>query len=184
MIFDLAQIEAEIKRKFTDELIDTFGYRFRRSTLSEERLDALEERLGVRLPPLFRATIGQLDLMHFSLGHIEFGGGEPLEDYADYLEAENTGDRGWWGEGKRPDHLLLIGGTDLYDLLLDTSNDRLLAFTEGKWEHAMPVAPDIETLLRAVGTLLVTRGSALDEVLSELANSMGGVVDKGFWRSR
>ena len=147
----------------------------------------VDEALGQTLPASFIEALTRWDLGRARLGNIVFS----LQgDYAAYLVSCNEFRAGlsWWddrGTEERPLDRLMIAQGDPYVVLLDAASGAIetYAASDGSFTN-VPVAPDLDRFLRALGTIEVTPPEGLnpvDDVVNALLAELGSGFDRSFW---
>jgi hypothetical protein len=184
-LLQIEEIQRGLEREFLPLEPMLTGLRLisRESPVDVSVLVAAEEKLGIKLPREFTEYIARFDFGRLTIGPVAFGSG------GDYLKEliETNQHFCWWGGGKRPDNLLMVGNSDPYVLLLNASSGEILAMDrESEWTKAPPIARHFDLFVRGLGTVMLGRGDLGDverERLAELVSSDAGGRDSGFWLS-
>lgn len=158
---------------------------------TEADIEAAEAIIGERLSPQFRRFILTYELNGFAAGPIAFGDFR-CDTMAEALRELNTASTepfflpNWWAPAsKKPGWLLMIGGTDGYVLLVDSSSEHVFAYQRtDSWESRVRIAANIERLIR--GAMMITLNPEwLDDAgvhrLAQLAGAEPAGHDYWLW---
>lgn len=121
------------------------------------------------------------DLGDLSLGAVFFGNGT---DYLDQLLLWNSAsENSWWSFDSRPSNLLMIGGSDGYCILWESTSDSVLTFRRSEaWDQSTVGAASFELFFRAAGTVFLSPSIANpSSFASALAGEIGASRNCQFW---
>jgi hypothetical protein len=184
-LLTLRAVEARTQERFGSSSLDLGGLILRRAG-DRSIADVVEVELGSPLPEAFRRCISRYRLDELRW-HVSFGSGkEGGSGYGRQIAAWNAdpplpGMIPWWRPFERPSHLVMVGQSTGFVVLLDLVDGTVRACSEGQDPRtAITAATDFELLLRGLGTLLLDGPN--DELLrSRIAEAVGGGA--GFWRA-
>jgi hypothetical protein len=155
------------------------GYRLIDGGLTEKQISQCETTLSISFPRNLREILSTYDFGNLTIGPIAFCA---TGDYPSEL-IEYNGNLEWWGEGQRPNNLIMIANSDPFVILLDISRESVIAVDpELGLKNASVVADGIENFLRGVGTIILFRNESDNK--GQLAQSVHDIVggkDFKFW---
>lgn len=189
MLMTLREIQRALDELCTPlEARGITGLRLVDGGLPEEAIDDFEERIGWDLPADFRALLQAFDFGDLTLGLVQFcGNGRYLQGLLEFngFAGPLQGLRRADGQSGRPDHLLLIAGSDPHLILLDLTDGRVLALdNELGWDAAIPVARTFELFVRGLGTMAQARYRGVGAAPASLAEAIAaevGVPHSPYW---
>jgi hypothetical protein len=153
------------------------------SSLSEDQLDEFAAALSIRFPESFKEAVLLYDFGELNIGGVFFG---QKGSYIEFLRSVNAPgtDPAWWGAGVRPRDYLMIGGTDGYVILLNTTDGSIVAYLRTEdWSANGRIAANFKQLVRGAGTVYFGRRTATDKKAlgEEIAGECGADVHAKFW---
>lgn len=183
MLLQLGQIKRRLDEKFLTLEPAITGFRLVEVSKPFQWIGRCELLLAARFPPKFKELVLRFDFGSLTIGPTAFCN---LGDYSRCLLRWNEqSSHPWWGQGTRPEGLLMIANSEFVAILLDLNNDRVLAFPHGKpWENAIKVvARDFEFFMRGIGTIFVERVDSSDRnrLAGDVAAAVGGIEGLAFW---
>lgn len=147
----------------------------------------IEKEFSISLPPSFSDAAMEWDLGRLVLGCLHFG---EDGDYAGRVSALNAATPGceWWGDREvwetRPCDLLAISHGDPFMILLNLEAGAIYghAVDDGS-ANTRFVAPQLDMLLRAAGTTLLSHSEASkrEAFVGDLVAELGAPESTPFW---
>jgi hypothetical protein len=183
-LLSLDEIKTEMQALAANYSSGLPGTVIRASTLGDCEIDEVASALGVSFPNSFREMLLKWDFGRLDVGNVWFG---QQGSYCEYLVSRNcpTTSPPWWGEGKRPEQLVLVGTTDAYIVLLDTDDGTIRACPRtAHWSDGILVANTFELLVRGAGTAFLLGRETDDEegLGEEIASRCGADPHSEFWQ--
>lgn len=159
------------------------GMELRPSSLDRRQIGEIETALGGPLPDEFCRIASTYDLGGLELGGVVFG---DESDFSTFLLRQMIDPKATWGPSGRPRELLLIGASDGYLILLDTSNGRVFArLRDAPNAERRVVARDFATFFQGLATLFLDEGlTDADALARQVAADTGSDPGAGFWVHR
>lgn len=172
------ELQDALKKKYQADGLPELLLKKNDAARAKRLLTALERKLETKLPKAYQRA-----WQHYALSSWGCIAGfwKLSEVWRDNFQADYP----WWGDGKQPQGLLVIGQTDPYTLLLHLKTGRVLAMDEDTPLHKLlPVAADFEKLILGLGTLEVFQqdGRSNRRLADDVARWVGGSKGKAFWR--
>jgi hypothetical protein len=145
----------------------------------DEALDSCESQLSVAFPTSFRSTVKAFDFGKLTIGPIVFCN---TGDYLRELKRVNT-EITWWGNGGRPDNLLVVANSDPYAIFLNCEMDELFALdADIGWQKAKKIAKGFDNYVRGIATIMLRRTNMRDFVsLAQAVMSDVDGTDLAYW---
>jgi hypothetical protein len=179
-LLSLEEIQQGLDREFPPEPDFILYYQLRSGGVSESAVAECEKALDTVFPLAFRQLIRAYDFGHLTVGPVRFS---YQGDYLKFLIELNTGKYSW-GAPERPAHLLEIGGSDPYSILLDTKHGSMHALDPALgWDRTTHIASGFDSYFRGLGTAQLLRGTVDDrEALAQQLLADVGGTDIRYWR--
>lgn len=157
---------------------------FQPSNLTGEKIDQLQQILGVKFPEPFRRLMCTYNFGELSIGGVGFG---VRGDYGEFLKTYNEAGGipyPWWGDGSRPQEKLMVASTDAYVVVLQTTVGNVEAHLHHEsWRASRTIASDFELFVRAAGTLALLEEARQRELASsDISRSVGCDPASTFWK--
>lgn len=186
MLRDLDEIRAglenkvaEMRKALPEEPAEFFGgMTLERSTLTENDLARIEQKLGRPISGSFREL-----LLNFELNGLELGGvlfGDNSREFSTFLLRQIEEPSAYWGSDQPKDNGLILGGTSGYVVFIDPVEGRIWALRRGD-DLAQPVARDALAFLRALGSLALEQDVAQEEAYARQIAAEVGATTPAFW---
>jgi hypothetical protein len=179
-LLSIEEIKAELDREFIPLEPMLTGFRLIEKNTSESAIKAAEKKLiSTSFPYGFRELITKFDFGNLTIGPIVFCS---TGDYLAELIELNSNVM-WWGQGQRPENLIMIGNSDPFAILLNTQSGSVYALdSEIGWIKSKKISDDFFGFFSALGAVVLTRNQTLDrrKLAAEISEDVGG-EDFEFW---
>lgn len=178
-LLTLDEIKQGLEQEFLPLEPMLTGFRLIDGGVSDEALNFFEHQLGTKLPENFRDLVKKFDFGHLTIGPIVFCN---TGDYLQELTEFNSRAK-WWGEGLRPQKMLMVANSDPYFILLNVETEELFAGeVELGWQCAKRVAKGFNVYLRCIGTAMLNRNIVdNDREFAEAVMHASGGTDLDYW---
>lgn len=178
-LLSVEEIKAELDREFTPLEPMLTGFRLIEKNTPDSAIKSAEKLISTNFPNGFRELIAKFDFGNLTIGPVVFCSSG---DYLAELVELNLNVM-WWGGGQRPENIIMIGNSDPFAILLNTSSGSVYALdSETGWKKSKKISDDFFGFFSALGTVVLTRNQTLDrrklaeEILEEI-----GAEDFEFW---
>ena len=178
-LLSVEEIKAGLDREFIPLEPMLTGFRLIEKNTPESAIKSVEKLISTRFPDSFRELIAKFDFGNLTIGPVVFCA---TGDYLTELIELNSNVT-WWGQGQRPENLIMIGNSDPFAILLNTHSGSVCALdSEFGWGKSKKISDDFFGFYSALGTVVLTRNQTLDhrKLAAEILEEVGG-EDFEFW---
>ncbi len=185
MLLEIEEIQRRLNEQFLPLEPMLTGFRLVGAVNGEAVVEQIQHCLRITLDGAFAGLIRSYNFGSLTVGPITFCN---TGDFAAWFVDRNIDDESqeypWWGDGHRPDTLLLVAGSDLYAIVLDNCSGRVLAFQNGQpWKNALVISLGFREFLQGIGTVFLDRDPEGDnqKISTDVATYAGGMDGAAFW---
>ena len=158
-LLSVEEIKAGLDREFIPLEPMLTGFRLIEKNTPESAIENAEKLISTKFPDDFRELIARFDFGNLTVGPVVFCS---TGDYLVELIELNSNVM-WWGQGQRPEDLIMIGNSDPFAILMNTQVGSVHSLdSEIGWQKSKKIADDFYGFFSALGTVVLTRNQVLD----------------------